>query len=285
MKPPPFRYARPRTLEEAVNILAEGGEEAKVLSGGQSLVPMMNFRLARPSALIDVMRLPELQGITCEHEILSIGAAVRQRDAEVSATLLDACPVIAKALRHVGHLQTRSRGTVGGSMAHADPAAELPAAMLALDAELVASSVRGERTISVSDLFVGPYWTTIAPDEIATRILVPVRVGARGSCLEVARRAGDFALAGVVASALGPPASGTLTDVRLVVFGMGSKPTRLTEAERLVDGRTPSTGLLRESGATAGREAAPIAQSAEERAFRRALVADLVERCLTEVAW
>jgi carbon-monoxide dehydrogenase medium subunit len=285
MKPPPFRYARPQTLAEAVEILAQEGEEAKVLSGGQSLVPMMNFRLARPSVLIDVTRLPELQGIERENGVLSIGAAVRQREAEVSATVSDACPVIVKALGHVGHLQTRSRGTVGGSIAHADPAAELPAVALALDAELVVHSVRGERTMPTADLFLGPYWTTLAADEILTRILVPARAGARGACLEVARRAGDFALAGVVAGAVGPPASETLTDVRLVTFGVGGKPTRLNEAERLLADQLPNSGLFREAGAAAGREAEPIAQGAEERRLRRALVADLVERCLSEVAW
>lgn len=285
MKPPPFRYARPQSLSEAVEMLAQGGDDAKVLGGGQSLVPMMNFRLARPSALIDVTRLPELQGIALENGVLSIGAAVRQREAEVSATVSDACPVIVKALGHVGHLQTRSRGTVGGSIAHADPAAELPAVALALDAEIVVHSARGERTMPATDLCLGPYWTTLAADEIVTRIRVSSRAGARGSCLEVARRAGDFALAGVVATAVGPPASEALADVRIVAFGVGSKPTRLTDAERLLDGHGPSSKLFREAGATAAREADPIAPGAEERQLRRALVAKLVERCLSEMAW
>jgi carbon-monoxide dehydrogenase medium subunit len=196
VKPAPFAYQAAGTVEEAVGALAELGEDARVLAGGQSLVPMLNLRLARPSALVDVGRIAELSGISA-NAALWLGATTRQADALRSGLVAERAPLLAAALRHVGHPATRSRGTVGGCIAHADPAAELPAVLLALEGEAIVVSAGGERAIPAASLFLGPFETALAEGELLTALrMAAPPPGARHGFAEIARRRGDFALAG-----------------------------------------------------------------------------------------
>jgi CO/xanthine dehydrogenase FAD-binding subunit len=283
VKPPPVRYVRPGTLAEATAALAEAGDDAKVLAGGQSLVPMLNFRLARPTLLVDVAGLPELAGIERRNGDLDIGAGVTQLAAERSSEVAAACPLVHTSFRHIGHVQTRSRGTVGGSLAHADPAAELPAVALALGARVVAESVRGQRTIAAGELFLGPYWSALAEDEIVTRVLVPAHEGTRVACVEYARRAGDFALAGV-AAALTVDAGGTIESARMAAFGVGPAPVRLTGVEELLVGHALGERLPRETSERAAEQVDPMDDPRASAAYRRRLVGVMARRAVEEAA-
>src|SRR5215470_15811927 len=195
MKPPRFEYLAPTSVDEALAMLAEHGEEAKILAGGQSLVPLLNFRLVRPGYLID------LNGVRAENGHVAIGAMTRQRAVETSSLVSERCPLLADAMPQIGHVQIRNRGTVGGSLAHADPAGELPAVVAALDGELVLRSARGERRLAPEQFFVGYLTTAAAPDELLVETRVPVAPPRTGTAfIELSRRHGDFALVGVAAS-------------------------------------------------------------------------------------
>jgi carbon-monoxide dehydrogenase medium subunit len=228
VKPAPFAYCRASTVEEAVAMLAELGEDARVLAGGQSLVPMLNLRLARPSALVDVGRVAELAGISA-NGALRVGATTRQADALRSELAAERAPLLTAALRHVGHPATRSRGTVGGSIAHADPAAELPAVLLALDGEVVIVSAGGERVVAADSFFAGPFETALAEGELLTAVrLADMPGGARFGFSEIARRRGDFALAGsavVVAPGF----------ARVALFAVAPCAFRASGAERALE--------------------------------------------------
>src|SRR5262244_4012527 len=202
MKPPRFQYHDPAAVGEALALLAEHGDGAKVLAGGQSLMPMLNFRLARPAHLVDVNRIAALAALAVAADGgLVLGALVRQRALERSALIRERCPLVAQALPLVGHPQIRARGTLGGSLAHADPAAELPAVMVALGARLTLESARGRRTVAADDFFVAALATALAPDELLTAIALPPWPARTGSSVqEVAVRRGDFALGGVAAT-------------------------------------------------------------------------------------
>ncbi len=230
MKPAPFAYHATETVEEAVAALAALGGDATVVAGGQSLLPLLNLRLARPSVLVDVNRVAALSGIRANGG-LHLGATTRQADALRSPQVAERAPLLGEALRHVGHPATRSRGTVGGSIAHADPAAELPAVLLALDGEAIVLSAGGERTIPASSLFLGPFTTALAEDELLTALRLPdPPTGARHGFVEIARRRGDFALAGA-AVVVAPGYA------RVALFGVAPAAFRATEAERaLVQG-------------------------------------------------
>ncbi|GAA4617457.1 FAD binding domain-containing protein [Saccharopolyspora hordei] len=279
MKPPPFRYARPDSLGDAVRLLA-ADEDAKVLAGGQSLLPMMNFRLARPSLLVDVGRLPELSELRREDDVLVIGAAVRQRTAETAPLVRESCPLLGRALRHVGHHQVRTRGTVGGSLAHADPAAELCAAATALDAEVVVTGPSGRRTVPVAELFVAPYQTSLSADEVLTEVRVPVRP-ARCGFAEVSPRAGDFALAG--AAAVVRVDEREVTDVRLVGFGIGGTVRRLPEAEGALRGTPLSRTPVAAAADAAADATSPPDDLHADPATRRAALRASVQRALEQV--
>lgn len=281
MKPPPFRYVRPGSIEEVLGLLAEHGDEAKVLAGGQSLVPLLNFRLARPSVLIDLALVGSLRGIERRNGTLAIGAMTRQRDAEVSAEVGEAAPLVPQALAWVGHLQNRNRGTVGGSIAHADPAAELPAVALALDAEMVVRGAGGERLIPAAGFFEGPFMTVLGPEELLTEVRFPVRAGARTTFIELARRSGDFALAGVAAVNRGPPGD---ADVALAAMGVGGRATRLSEAEAAVRGRELDDAVLGEAGEAASAAVDPPTDVHADSEYRRELLGVLVRRALRKVA-
>src|ERR1700694_1242907 len=239
MKPPPFVYHRPGTLDEALDLLGEYGDEAKVLAGGQSLLPLLSLRLAHPAHLVDINRIDgKLSQVAQQDGGLPIGALVRQRAAESSPVVRAGCPLLAEALPLIGHTQIRNRGTVCGSLAHADPASELPAVALALDAQMVAQSrARGTRVIAADAFFRGYLTTALEPDELLMEFRMAAWPAGMGwSFQEVARRHGDFALVGV-AAALRLDMAGTCQDVRLAAIGAGPGPLRGRAAEAALRGQ------------------------------------------------
>lgn len=282
MKPSRFAYHDPRHLDDALALLGVYGDEAKVLAGGQSLMPMLSMRLAYPSILVDINRLNELQGISEHDDAIVFGALTRQAEAEDSALVARACPLLAEALPWVAHRSVRNRGTLGGSLAHADPAAEIPAVMTALEATVIARGVAGERQIPVGDLFDMPLISTLAPEEILTAIRVPRQhPRAVSAVAEVGRRHGDFALAGVVATAeVGH--DGIITRARLVSFATGPVPHRLVGAETVLTGARADRELLVEAGCVASEEIEPGDDLHASAEYRRAVTSALVERALAQ---
>jgi aerobic carbon-monoxide dehydrogenase medium subunit len=283
MKPAPFRYARPSTLAEAIALLAEAPGESKVLAGGQSLVPMLNMRLVRPAVLVDVNRLRELTGITeTAAGGLRIGALTRHVELAASPAVIARAPLLAEAARHVGHAAIRNQGTLGGSVAHADPAAELPAALVGLDAQVRVTGPRGTREIACGAFFRGLLTTALEPDEILAAIEIPAAPAAWGFA-EIARRPGDFALAGVAAAfrvAAGEPAR--LDEARLVGFGVGDRPLRLSSAERLLAGVALDAEVAARAGAAAGPDCDPPSDVHGSADYRRHLATVLTERALLQ---
>jgi carbon-monoxide dehydrogenase medium subunit len=283
VKPSPFRYADPTTVDEALDLLARHGADAKVLAGGQSLMPLLNFRLARPAHVIDVNRLDALAAIAPAADGgLRLGALARQRALERSALVRDRCPLLARALAFVGHLQIRARGTLGGSLAHADPAAELPATMIALEARLTLRRAGGERTVAAEDFFIGLLTTALGHDELLTEIALPPWPARTGSGVrEVAKRHGDFALGGVAAT-LTLDAQGRVARARLVGFGVGPVPMRLADAERsLVDG-APTPTAFAEAGRLASAAVDPADDIHASAAYRTRLAGVLTTRALAD---
>lgn len=225
MKPRPFSYTCVGSLDEALALLAEHGDEARIIAGGQSLVPMMNMRLASPAVLVDIGRVPGLRDIAFQDGVLRIGALARHRDVQVSTDVRDHAPVLSMAVEFVAHLAVRNRGTFGGSLCHADPSAEFPACALLLQAELEVASVRGRRTIPASEFFLGAFTTALAADEMLTGVRIaspPPRTAFRID--EVSRRQGDFAMAGLAASI---QATGDRRRIEVVGFGCADRPVRL----------------------------------------------------------
>ena len=201
MKPPRFEYLAPTSLDEALGLLADHGDEAKVLAGGQSLVPLLNFRLVRPAYLVDLNDIPGLAYVRADDGRLAIGAMTRQRAVETADVVRERCPLLADAMPQIGHFQIRNRGTIGGSLAHADPAAELPAVVAALEGELVVRSRAGERTLTPEQFFVAYLTTAVDPAELLVEVRLPVAPPRTGAAfMEVSRRHGDFALVGVAAT-------------------------------------------------------------------------------------
>ena len=284
MKPPVFDYARPATLSEAVQVLSDGGDGAKVLAGGQSLVPMLNFRLAQPSLLVDISAVPELSILEERGDTVAVGAFVRQRAAETSSTVNAVCPLLAQALQHVGHLQIRTRGTIGGSIAHADPAAEMPAVAVVLDAAIVAQGPSGERLIPAGAFFFGPYMTNLQEDEIVTRIDFPILVDHRSLFVEYARRHGDFALAGVAFALRFERDSRVVAEARIAATGVGPTPTRLLETEAHLEGRELADDVVATAEALAATEVDPPSYGKADGEYRKELLGVLVSRGLRELA-
>lgn len=276
MKPPPFRYLRPTSVEETLEALAALGDDAKLLAGGQSLVPMLNFRLARPAVLIDLDRVLGLDGMTLDRAEVRVGAMVRQRRLELDPDLAQRLPVLRAALRHVGHVQIRTRGTIGGSLAHADAAAELPALALALDATIVARGRDGERRIPAGELFLGPWTTCLGTDEMITGVSIPLG-WTRTSVHELARRHGDFAMAGAVGALR--PASGDDPGVRLVGFGIGWTPLRLRDAEEAFVAGEPGPAVA----AAAAAEIDPMDDIHADAVWRRDGIRAIVARTVDEL--
>jgi carbon-monoxide dehydrogenase medium subunit len=238
VKAAPFEYHRPETAAEAAGLLAELGDTAKLLAGGQSLVPMLALRLAVFEHLVDISRVGDLVGIERHDGSLRVGAGTTQAVAERSAVVADAVPLLARALPSIGHVQIRNRGTVGGSIAHADPASELPAVALALDAELEVLSPRGPRVVPAAGFFEGTWTTALAEDELLAAVTFPVWSGRCGSAVEeLARRHGDFAIAGA-AVAVEVADDDRVRRCGIGLFGLGSTPERATAAEAEVVGRS-----------------------------------------------
>jgi carbon-monoxide dehydrogenase medium subunit len=239
MKPAAFDLHRPEALDDVVALLAEHGDEAKPLAGGQSLVPLLALRLARYGHLVDLERVAGLAGIEDGGDALTIGAMVRQRAAERDERVAQLAPLVHRALPFIGHFQIRNRGTVGGSLAHADAASELPAVALALGADLDAVGPGGPRTVAADEFFTGRWATALAPDELLVRVRFPRWTGRCGFAVdEVARRHGDFAMVGV-AVALGLGADGRVDRARLALFGVDATPVRAPAAEAALVGHTP----------------------------------------------
>jgi carbon-monoxide dehydrogenase medium subunit len=279
VKLPPFEYRVARSLEEATGLLAEWGDEAKVLAGGQSLVPLLGFRLARPAYLVDINAIVELSVIE-DGVALELGATVRQRDAERSAVVQAEAPLMASALGLIGHVAVRNRGTVGGSLAHADPAAELPTVLTALGCEVVAQSARGTRTIPMESFVEGFLTTALGPDELLTRIRFPTWPASNGwSFHEFSRRSGDFAIVGV-ATVIGLGSDGRVRDAAVVFSGVGGTPVRAVDAERMLVGEMPSPDLWTSSAAQAAAGLDPPSDLHGSAAYRRQLARVLAQRSL-----
>ncbi len=274
VKPAPFEYHSPATVAEALALLREHGDDAKPLAGGQSLVPMLALRLTRFAHLVDLNGVGALAGVELQPERLHIGSTTRQRVLERDATVAAAVPLLARAAPHIGHFQIRNRGTVGGSLAHADPASELPAVAVALDAELVV----GERTVAARDFFTGTWTTTLADDELLTAAVFPVWSGdVRAAVHEVARRNGDFALAGAAIQV--SVDDGRVARAAIALFGLDSTPVRALDAEAaLVAGES-----LAAVAALAVRDVEPNDDIHATGAQRRRIGAAVVERALQEV--
>jgi CO/xanthine dehydrogenase FAD-binding subunit len=271
MKPPRFEYFAPRTLDEALGLLAGHGDRAKLLAGGQSLIPLLNFRLAHPEALIDINRIPDLAYIRADDGGVAMGALTRQHAVERSEAVRTRVPIVAEACRLIGHLPIRHRGTIGGNLAHADPASELPAAMLALEAQLTVASTKGTRTLPADRFFVGPLSTALQTGEMLTEIRVPglpARTG--GAFVEMARRAGDFALVGV-AALITLDGSGRCRRARVALCGVGPTPIRAGAAEDALVGQAPAGAALDEAAARAAAATSPPSDLHGSADFRRKL--------------
>ena len=240
MKPPPFSYRDPGTVAGALELLSEHGEDAQVLAGGQSLLPLLNFRLVKPTVIVDLNRVDGLGEIQVSGEILRIGAMARQAVVAAHPDIAQGWPLLIDALNHVAHPQIRNRGTIGGSIAHNDPAAELPAVMIALGARIVVRSVTGQRIVPAEEFFIGYLETVLAPDELLTAIEVPVQgVPVGWGFRELSRRHGDFALAAAAVQMI-PSDVGSGSSARVVVTGVGEGPLRVPRAEELLCQSGPS---------------------------------------------
>ncbi len=285
MKPPSFDYAAPKTVDEAVSLLTQHEGEAKLLAGGQSLMPLLNMRLARPGILVDLARVEGLEGIREDGGALTIGAMTRQRSVEHSEAVKHRHPLLHAATLHIAHPQNRNQGTVGGSLAHADPAAEYPATALALDAEFRAVGPNGERRIQAADFFVTYLTTALAPSEVLTEVRFPALPARAGwSFTEVARRHGDFALAGVV-TWLTRDSGGRCAQARIVLFGVGARPLRTPGAEQLLIGERPEGKRLEQAGQAASQEIdEPLSDVHASAEYRRDLARVLTRRALADAA-
>jgi carbon-monoxide dehydrogenase medium subunit len=281
MKPAPFEYFRPRSLDEALSLLAEHGGDAKPLAGGQSLIPAMNFRLATPSVLVDLNALSELSYIKDGSGEVRIGGMTRQRALERSALASDRVPLITETMPHIAHPAIRNRGTIGGSLAHADPAAELPAVMLALKARLMVSSTSGAREVSADEFFVGLFTTAVRPGELLTEIRIPPPPARSGFAFqEISRRHGDFALVGV-AAAVQLDENGRCADARLALLSVGDRPMLAEHAAKAVVGQAPSAESIRAAAdAAATRDIDPSSDIHASARYRRQLANVLTRRVL-----
>jgi len=279
MKPAPFAYAAPHSLREAIDLLAAHGGEARPIAGGQSLMPMLNFRLSAPALLVDLRRVPGLDHIALEPAAIRLGACVRWRDIDEHPHLRAAHPLLHEAVRHIGHWQIRNRGTVGGSLAHADPAAELPGIAVTCGAEIAATGPAGSRLIPAAAFFLGPLTTALAHDELITELRLPAWPRERRSAfLEFSRRQGDFALAGIALHWDSDPA-GRVRDLRI-----GAIPLRLRVAEAELEGKFPDEVAFARVAEAAALEINPADDPHAGPAYRRALVATLTNRALRRAA-
>jgi len=283
MKPPPFKYHAPASLPEALDLMAQYGYDAKVLAGGQSLVPTMNFRLSNPSVLIDINRIPDMAGIQSWNGGLSIGALTRHVQVEKSPKVLDKLPLLTATMPKIAHPQIRNRGTFGGSLAHADPAAELPALLRAVKGQVKAQSAHGERWINADDFFVDFFTTALQPDEILTEVRLPGLAPRSGWAMdEVSRRHGDFALVGVI-TVVRVDANGVCEEARMVFFGVGDGPMLAETAAGVLRGEKSTAEAIQTAAeAAAEKDVDPPTDVHATALFRRHLVKVLAQRTLTQ---
>jgi aerobic carbon-monoxide dehydrogenase medium subunit len=283
MKLPPVEYEAPTTVAEATDLLAEYGDEASVLAGGQSLIPLLALRLARPEVLIDVNGIAELSGVSAEDGRVAIGATTREYVAEESEIVAEAVPLLAAALPFIGHEAIRSRGTIGGSLAHADPAAELPAVARALDAEFVMRGPSGVRVIPAAQWFEGYLTTSRSPDELLVQVRFPAaRRGTGTSFQEVARRHGDFAMVGLAAALV--MSGEVISEARLAFAGVAEVPVRAAAAEDLLVGERPSAELFDEAARRATEDLDPPADLHGSSDYRKTVAAAVMRRGLRAAA-
>ena len=284
MKPAPFAYFAPHNLDEALDLLAQHGYDGKVLAGGQSLIPTMNFRLAQPAALVDINRVAELAFLDEDAGGgLRIGALTRQRTLERSAAVASRAPLLHATMPYIAHVQIRNRGTLGGSLAHADPAAELPAVMVALDARFRLQSRRGERWVAAADFYIGLFTTALQEDELIAEIEIPAMPARAGwSIQEIARRHGDYAIVGVAAVVELDPA-GLCRAARLIYFSVGEGPTAAPSAAAVLLGQPADDGVIAAAArAAAQQDIDPLGDIHATPAYRRHLVEVLGRRALQE---
>jgi carbon-monoxide dehydrogenase medium subunit len=283
MKLPPFDYACPTTLPEAVRLLASN-DDAKAIAGGQSLVPMLAFRLSQPTLLVDLRKLADLRGIRISDAGVTLGAMVRWRDIEDDERLESAHPLLKAAIAHVAHYQIRNRGTVGGSIAHADPAAEMPGIAVTCDAEIGVVGKSGARAIRAADFFQGALTTALATDEIIVEIRLPAwPAGRRWGFQEFARRRGDFAMA-AAAVFYDQGARGKARNAHVGVIGVGDRPLRLTAVEDVLNGQTIDEATIAKADAATSAAVDPQDDIHASAAYRRSLVGTMVERALKNAA-
>jgi aerobic carbon-monoxide dehydrogenase medium subunit len=279
MKLPPFEYACPTNLPEAVALLAECNGDAKVLAGGQSLVPMLAFRLAAPALLVDLRKLPELRNIEITTDGVVLGSMVRWCDILADARLRTGHPLLCAAVAEVAHYQIRNRGTIGGSIAHADPAAEMPGIALVCEAEIATVGSAGARVIKASDFFIGPLMTVLEPDEIIVEIRFPAWPATRRwGFREFARRRGDFAMA--AAAVWYDQDNGRARNAHVGVIGVGDRPLRLPQVEAVLNGRVIDEATIAQAEAAASAAVDPQTDIHASADYRRALTGTMVERAL-----
>ena len=286
MKPPPFKYYAPITVEEALGHFAEYGSEAKALAGGQSLIPTMNFRLAQPEVLVDLNNIADLSYIRPSADGgLSIGAMTRQREVERSGLVAERAPLVAQTMPYIAHPQIRNRGTFGGSIAHADPASELPAVVSTLDAQLRVQGQHGERWISAGDFFVDLFETAIEPEELLVEIVLPPTPARTGYAFqEVSRRQGDYALVGV-AAAITLDQQGVCQRARLTYFSVGTGPVEAVQATASLQGQTLTAAAIEAAAEiAASTDIDPPGDIHASTSFRRHLAKVLGQRVLTAAA-
>jgi len=279
VKPAKFDYHCPATIDEALAILARYQGDARVLAGGQSLVPMMNFRLATPAAIVDLNRIPGLAKVEAVNGMVSIGAMARQRQLEFAPLVREQLPLLSEALRWVGHLPTRTRGTIGGSIAHADPAAEIPMVLQAMAGEVVVRGPQGERHIAAPELFLAPLTTALNPDEILTEVRFPVMPpGASHAIEEFARRKGDFAIAAIAVVLVRDGERCTMA--RLATAGIGPVPVRLREAEAILEQKGLGASAVSAAAQRAAELVEPMSDHNASADFRRHLTGVLTRRAV-----
>lgn len=284
MKNPPFVYHQAHSLSEALALLSEFGDEGKVLAGGQSLLPTMALRLGPPDHIIDISGVPDLDSVAVDADGgISLGALVRHAQAERSDDIARLAPLIAEAMPHVGHRAIRTRGTVVGSIAHADPAAEMPAVCLAADATMVTASTQGERSIAAGEFFEGYLTTALRPDELLTHVEFPAwSPSSGGAVVEVSRRHGDYALVGLACRV--NVEAGTITDSALAFFGVAPTPLRVTEAEAALAGKAATAETFAAAAAIVSETLAPTADIHGSTNYRRHVAGVLTSRGLETAA-
>ncbi|MCC3357948.1 FAD binding domain-containing protein [Bacillus sp. REN16] len=279
MKPATFNYLRPSSIEEAVKLLNEYGDECKIIAGGQSFIPILNMRMSDPGCLIDISQIDELKGIRIEDEVLKIGALTIQRKLEQSDLIKQHAPLLAEAARYIGHVQTRNRGTIGGSVAHADPSAELPLSFLALDATIVIQNVDEVRETSINDFFITYLTTELMPEDMLTEIHVPLSRWNGYAFEEFSRRHGDFALV-AVACVLTTDDSGTIDDARIVLGGVDAVPLLAEEAMEYLVGKNLTEKTLERASELAIVDADPDEDLHASKEYRLHLSKVLTRRAL-----